>query len=99
MGDAAFAKKRAFAFVGAVDKLVNQHEGAGRQLFPEGTAGRQRNEIGDAGTLEHIDIGAVVDIGRRQAVALVVTGHEYHWKADDVANPQRRRRLPPGTYD
>ena len=40
MRDAALAEERALALVGAVDELVDQHEGARRQLFPKRTAGR-----------------------------------------------------------
>ena len=52
-----------FAQMGAVDKLVDQHEQAGIKLGPVGAAGRERDQIGDAGPLHHVDIGAVVDIG------------------------------------
>ena len=43
--------------------LVDQHEGAGRKLLLERAAGRQRDQVGDACALEHVDIGAVVDVG------------------------------------
>jgi len=57
MRDQPFAEERALALVGAVDELVHQHKGAGRKFFPEGTAGRQRNQVGHAGALQHVDIG------------------------------------------
>ena len=41
MRNAAPAEERAFALMGAVDKLIDQHKGAGRQFFLERTAGRQ----------------------------------------------------------
>ena len=85
--------------MGAVDELVDQHEGAGRQIFLERTAGRERDEVGDAGALEHVDIGAVVDVGGRQAMALAVARQEHHRQAGDVADAQRRRRLSPRALD
>ena len=99
MRDAALAEERALALVGAVDELVDQHEGAGRQFLLERAAGRERDEIGDAGALEHVDIGAVVDVGRRQPVALVVAREEHHRQAGDLADAQRRRRLAPRALD
>src|SRR5216684_7858593 len=99
MGDAAFAEERAFAFVGAVDELIDQDEGAGRQFFLERAAGRQRHEIGNAGALEDVDIGPVVDVGGRQPVALVVTRQECHRKAGDLADAQRGGRLAPRARD
>jgi hypothetical protein len=40
---------------------------------------RQRQDVGDAAALQGVDIGAVVDRGRRMAVAAAVAGQE-----DDV---------------
>jgi len=45
--------------------MVDQHEGAGRKLLLERTAGRQRHQIGHARAFEHVDVGAVVDVGGR----------------------------------
>ena len=67
---AAFAEERAFALVRAVDELIDQDEGAGRQVFLERAACRQRDQIGDAGAFEHVDIGAVVDVGGRMPMSL-----------------------------
>ena len=99
MRDQALAEERALALVGAVDELVDQHEGAGRQLLLERAAGRQRDQIGDAGALQHVDIGAVVDVGGRQPVALVVARQEHHRQAGDLADAQRARRLAPRARD
>ena len=99
MRDAALAEERTLALVGAVDELVDQHEGAGRQLLLERAAGRERDQVGDAGALEHVDIGAVVDVGGRQPVALVVARQEHHRQAGDLADAQRRRRLAPRARD
>ncbi len=81
--------------VRAIDELIDQNEGAGRQLFLERAAGGQRDEIGDAGAFEHVDIGAIVDVGGRKPVTLVVTRQEHDRQAVDLADAQRRRRLAP----
>src|SRR5205085_11879430 len=64
-----------------------------------GAAGGERDEIGHAGTLEHVDVGPIVDVGRRQPVTLVVARKKHHWRAGDLADAQRTRRLSPGTAD
>src|SRR4051812_20717500 len=83
----------------AVDELVDQHEGAGRQLFLERAAGRERNEIGHAGALQTINVGAVVDIGRREPMALVVARQEYDGQAGNLADAQRGGWLAPWARD
>ena len=93
--DQTFAEERTLALVGAVNELIDQHEGAGRHLLLERTAGRQRNQIGDAGAFQNVDIGAVVDVGRRQPMALVVARHEDDRQAVDLADAERARRLAP----
>jgi hypothetical protein len=97
--DQAAAEERALALVRAVDELVDQHERARRQFLLERAAGRQRNEVGDAGALEDVDIGAVIDVGRRQPVALVVARQKHDRQAVDLADPQRPRRLAPRAFD
>jgi hypothetical protein len=85
MRNAAPAEERTLAPVSAVDKLVDQHESAGRQLLLERAAGRQRNQVGDPGAFQHVDIGAVVDVGWRQPVTLVMARQKYDRKAGDGA--------------
>ena len=99
MGDAALAEERALALVGAIDELVDQDEGAGRQLLLERAAGRQRDEIGDTGALEHVDIGAIVDVGRRQPMAGTVPRQKHHRQAGDLAAAQRTRWRAPRALD
>src|SRR4051812_255334 len=83
----------------AVDELIDQHEGAGRQFLLERAAGRERDEVGYAGTLQTIDVGAVVDVGGREPMALVVARQEYDGQAGDLADAQRRGWLPPWARD
>ena len=99
MGDAAFAKERTFTLVGAIDELVNQHERARSEFFPKRAAGRQRNQVGHPGAFQNIDIGAIIDVGGRQPVALVVARQEHDRQAGNRAAPQGCRRFTPGTPD
>ena len=85
MRHAAGAEERARARMGAVDELIDQHEGAGRQFRLERAASRKRNEIGYARALEHVDIGAIVDVARRQPMALVVPRQKDNRQTGDLA--------------
>ena len=69
----------------AVDELVGHHESARRQLFAQRAAGGDRDEIGHAHALEGIDVGAVVDGGRRLDVAAAVARQEHHVDAVEGA--------------
>src|SRR6202022_652490 len=97
--DAALAEERALPLEGAIDELIDQHEGAGGQLLLERSAGPQRYQVGHARALEHVDIGAVVDVGRRQPVALVVARQKHDRRAGNLADAQRRRGLAPWALD
>src|SRR5262249_2775011 len=52
-----------------------------------------------AGAFEHVDIGAVVDVGGREPVALVVPRQEHDGEAGELADAQRRRRYAPRAGD
>ena len=82
-----------------VDELVDQHERAGAQLRLERAASRKRDQIGHAGALENVDIGAVVDVAWRQPVALVVAREKDDRQPADLAGQQRARRLAPRACD
>ena len=106
MRDEAVAEEALLTREGAVDELVDQHEVAGRQFLAERAAGRDRDEIGDAGALHRVDVGAVVDAGGRELVAAAVTRQEADrqastWSGDlreqDLVGrraPRARHRLP-----
>ena len=99
MGHHALAEKRALAFVGAIHKLVDQDECARRQILSKRAAGRQRDQIVDAGPLEDIDIGPVVDVGRRQTVSLIVTLNKNDRQPADITDAQCAGWLAPRTFD
>ena len=95
MRDTAFAEEGGFPPGGAVDELIDHHEGAGRQIFPERAAGRQGNEIGDPGAFQHVDVGAVVDVGRREPVACAVARHEHNGESGNGAAAERAQMVRP----
>ena len=71
----------------------------GIELRLEGAAGRDGDQVGDACALHHVDIGAVVDVGREKAVAAPVAGQEDHLGLADAADPQHVGGLAPGRRD
>ena len=54
---------------GAIDELVDDHEHARRKVLPEGSHRTYRNHVGSAEPFQRVDIGAEVDLARRNAVA------------------------------
>src|SRR4029078_8834967 len=81
--------------VGAVHKLVDQYKCPRRKVLAERAAGRQRDQVRHAGALEDVDIGPVVDIGRRKTVALIVTRQENDRQPTDIADAQCAGWLTP----
>jgi hypothetical protein len=86
----AFAEEALLAREGAVDKLVDDHEVAGGELLLQRAAGRQEDQVGATCTFQDVDIGAVVELARAEAVAAPVAGQE-----DDV-DAVRSPRNPVG---
>ena len=80
---------------GAVDELIDDDEGAGRQVLAQRANRRDRDEIGYANALQHIDIGAVVNVRRRVNMARPVARHERNGQAADLAKMHIGRGLPP----
>ena len=99
MRDAAGAEEALVAGEGAVDELVDQHEMPRRHRLVQRADGGDRNQRGDAAALHHVDIGAVVDVGRRVAVAAAMTRQEDDLQPVDLADPHGIRRLAPGACD
>ena len=82
--DAARPEEALLAREGAVDELVDEHEVPGRQLLLQRAAGRDRDQVGDAGALQGIDIGAEVDGRRRQLVAAAMARQEAQRQAVEL---------------
>src|SRR3546814_1415285 len=55
--------------------------------------GRHRDDVGDPGPLEGVDVGPVVDVGRAVAVAAAVARQEHQPLAVHLAEQQLVRRL------
>src|SRR6185312_2146434 len=66
-----------------VDELVDQHQVARRHAFPQRADRRDRQHARRAGRLERADIGAVVDLRRREPVPRPMARQE-----DDARLPQ-----------
>ena len=96
MGDEPRAEVAGLALEGAVDELVGQHEQAGVELALVGAAGGDGDDVGDAGALERVDIGAIVDRRGRVAMAAAVAGEEHDFGLAEMAETQRVRRFAPG---
>ena len=95
----AVAEKAFVARMRPVDELVGEDEMAGRQLLAERAAGRDRDHVGDARPLQRVDIGAVIDRGRRMDMAAPMTRQENEIDAREPAEQKRVRRFAPGRFD
>ena len=86
---------------GAIDELVDEHEGAGREILAQRAAGADRDQVGDAGALERVDVGAVVDLvtagcgGRGRGAAGRRTRRPRGGRAAARPRACRRARRPP----
>ena len=75
---------------------IDQHEVARRQVFTQRPAGGDGDHIGDAGSFHRVDVGAVVDVGRRNAMAAAVAGQEPHRQTIDLSKQNVVGRFAPG---
>ena len=103
VGDQAGPEEAFFAGERTVDELSDDDEGAGVQGLLQRPAGADRDDLGDAGALHGVDVGAEVDLAGWNGVPAAVAGQEDHGLPVQVAEQQgvRRRaergrdRLPP----
>jgi hypothetical protein len=61
---------------GAIDKLVGDEEFARSQFFLEGAHGADGDDAVHAEKFERVNVGAVIDFGRQNAMAAAVAGKE-----------------------
>ncbi len=66
---------------GAVNELIRNHDMAGGDGIFQRTDRRNRDDLLDTQLLHAVDIGAVVDLGRQQAVPASVTRQKHHLDA------------------
>ena len=80
VADDAVSEEGGLAGEGAVDELVGDDEVGGFVLFFQAADGGDGEDGGDAGGLKGVDVGAEVELGGEDAMALAVAGEE-----DDLA--------------
>ena len=88
VSDAAPGEEGLRAGEGAVHELVDEHEAAGREVFSQRAAGGDRDQVGDTGAFQGVDVGAVVDLTRWNPVSSAVAGQEDILHTTEVAAKQ-----------
>ena len=99
MRDAAGTEEGFVARDRAVDELIGQHEFARLVFFLQRAYGGNGNEIGDAGALQGIDIGAVIDFTRRDCMPAPVTRKKSHRQSVQFREEDLIGRRSPRTGD
>ena len=83
----------------AIDELIDDDELAGCEVLPERPDRGDRHDIGHARPLHRVDVGAVVDVRRRQPVAAAVTRKEAKLQPAELGEEDVVRRFAPGALD
>ena len=83
----------------AVDKLIHNHEMPRRQFRLQAADRRQRQNIGHAGPLQRVDIGAVIQMRRRDRMPAAMPGQEHATHPGQPPEQQLIRRRTPGGGD
>ena len=86
-------KKSGGAAVRIVDDLVGKHQRARPQVAAYAADRRKRNHVTRALRMQRPDIGAVVDLVRRNRMAVAVPREEHHRVSAENAEGQCTRRL------
>ena len=81
---------------GVVDDLVGHHQRAGLQVVTDAADHRAGHQGRGTGLAQRPDVGPVIDVVRRDGVAIAVPGDEHHRLGAQSAEGQRAGRLPPG---
>ncbi|OIQ65160.1 hypothetical protein GALL_532830 [mine drainage metagenome] len=88
MGDGVFVvtvEKCGFAAVGIVDDLVGYDQRAGNKVGMDAADAGDGNDMGDVLILERPDVRAVVDLVRRNSMAVAMARKKNHFMPVDVA--------------
>ncbi len=99
MGDAAGTEKAFRAGKGAVDELIDDDEVARHQILAQAADRRERDDVGDAAALQRVDIGAEIDLRRRQEMPAPVPRHEHDPLSAEDAEAEFVRGLPERALD
>ena len=94
----ARAEEALLARMGAVDELVDHHECARRQIFTKRTAGGDGDHVRNAGAFQRVDIGAVIDRGRRMDMPAAVARQEQHVDALKACRSASRPTARPRAF-
>jgi hypothetical protein len=81
---------------GVVDDLVGYDDRRGAELAADPADGRDRDHALGAGVPERPQVGAVVDLVRRQAVRIAVARQKHHGASVELPRGERRRGLAVG---
>src|SRR5205085_59244 len=98
--DEAFVEERRLAALGEIDELIDDDEGAGREIFFQRADRREREHVGDAELLERRDVRAHVEQRRGNALpAAAAFAAETPPRATPAAVARRRTpaAAPPPT--
>ena len=85
MGDAAVAEEARTAQIGAVLELIDHHEHARIEIAVERSTGGNSDDVGDANPFQRIDIGAVIDGRRREAMPAAVASEEHRLRLPNAS--------------
>src|SRR5262249_26161511 len=99
MRDKAIAKEGRDAMFRAVDELGRDKELAGSEIFLERTDRADGNDALDAEQLHRVNIRAIIDFSRKNAVSARVTREKRDLLPFDGANHECVRRIPKGRLD
>ena len=97
VADHAVAKKGRLAVKGAVDELIGDHDVTGDDLFLHTADGADGDDAFHPQLLHGEDVGAVVDVRRRDAVPDTVTRQKRHAGALQFAHDDFVRRIAKGS--
>src|SRR6516165_8859866 len=78
MRDTPLSKKTLLPRKGAVDELIDDDKIAGLKILTQAANSGERYDVGYTAAFQRVNIGAKVDLGRRQHVTPPVAGHEYY---------------------
>ena len=91
----AFAEEALLAREAAIDELVDDDEVSGRQFRLQAADRRQRQHVGDTGALQCVDVGAIVEVRRRQRVSTSVSWQKHAAYISETSEQQCIRRHAP----
>jgi hypothetical protein len=99
VGNQACAEKSGDAMAGAIDELIGDQEFAGGEIFFERTDSADGDDSVHAKELERVDVGAIVDFARKNAMTAAVAGEECDGFPFEEAGNNGIGRIAEGRFD